>query len=96
MLLLGVFRHSYLKNRMKARFPSRRIFEKILLDADLYGSGLNTGSMSHVPNGRDLDGESDSGEDVEPRVPFGVLRGIEDIGDGNTADKDDLESVLKF
>jgi len=38
----------------------------------------------------------DSGEDVEPQIPFGVLRGIEDIGDGNTADKDDLESVLKF
>ena len=52
--------------------------------------------MSHAPNGRDLDGESDNGEDVEPRIPFGVLRGIEDMRQGNTADKDDLESVLKF
>jgi hypothetical protein len=52
--------------------------------------------MSHPPNSRDLDGESDSREHVEPRIPFGVLRGIEDIGDGNTADKDDLKSVLKF
>lgn len=58
--------------------------------------GFKEQPMSHAPNGRDLDGESDNGEDVEPRIPFGVLRGIEDISEGNTADKDDLESVLKF
>lgn len=58
--------------------------------------GVKGQTMSHAPNGRDLDGESDDQEDVEPRVPFGVLDGIEDIIQGNTADKDDLESVLKF
>jgi hypothetical protein len=31
-----------------------------------------------------------------PEVPEGVLRGIEDIADGETASKDDLESVLKY
>jgi len=28
-----------------------------------------------------------------PEVPEGVLRGIEDIADGNTASKEDLESL---
>jgi len=31
-----------------------------------------------------------------PLVPEGVLDGIEDIKKGNTASKEDIESVLKF
>lgn len=52
--------------------------------------------MSYVPNGRDLDGDPDDQEEVEPQTPFGVLDGIEDISERDTASKDDLESVLKF
>ena len=41
-----------------------------------------------------------SGDDVEdgdrPEIPEGVLRGIEDIAEGETASKEDLESVLKY
>jgi hypothetical protein len=32
----------------------------------------------------------------DPVIPEGVLRGIEDIEDGNTASKEELESLLKF
>lgn len=42
------------------------------------------------------DGEETLDEDAGPRVPEGVLRGIEDIAEGNTASKEDIESVLKF
>lgn len=38
---------------------------------------------------------SDSDERENPEVPEGVLRGIEDIEDGTTASKENLESVLK-
>ena len=31
-----------------------------------------------------------------PFVPEGVLRGIEDIGEANTASKENIESALKF
>lgn len=43
--------------------------------------------------------EDESSEDSngdEPLVPEGVLRGIEDLEEENTASKDDLESLLKF
>lgn len=41
--------------------------------------------------------ESDDGSDGdEPLVPEGVFRGIEDIEDGNTASKEDLDSLLNF
>ena len=42
------------------------------------------------------DGETISVEDADPVVPAGVLRGIEDIAEGNTASKEDIESILKF
>lgn len=41
------------------------------------------------------DAGSEHEDDEELVVPEGVLRGIEDIAAGNTASKDDLESVLK-
>lgn len=43
------------------------------------------------------DGHEDEAEDGHrPEVPEGVLRGIEDIEEGRTASKEDLESVLKY
>jgi len=43
------------------------------------------------------DGREDDVEDGgRPEVPEGVLRGIEDIAEGRTASKEDIESVLKF
>jgi hypothetical protein len=39
------------------------------------------------------DGESDGENEERPEVPVGVLRGIEDIGEGNTASKEELERV---
>ena len=43
------------------------------------------------------DGREDGVEDVDrPEVPEGVLRGIEDIAEGRTASKEDLQSVLKY
>ena len=39
------------------------------------------------------DGCEDDGKNEErPEVPEGVLRGIEDIAEGNTASKEDLEN----
>lgn len=29
-------------------------------------------------------------------IPRGVVSGIEDVADGNTGDKSDIENVLKF
>lgn len=57
--------------------------------------------MSSVTHEDDLkqtssDGEEVSAEGDDPSVPEGVLRGIEDIAEGNTASKEDIESVLKF
>lgn len=42
------------------------------------------------------DGDGFPDEDGDPQVPEGVLRGIEDIAKGETASKEDIESVLKF
>ncbi|WP_165857878.1 hypothetical protein [Halonotius pteroides] len=42
----------------------------------------------------DDDTETGSEED-DPVIPAGVLRGIEDIADENTASKADLESILE-
>ena len=39
----------------------------------------------------DCEGDGENGE--RPEVPEGVLRGIEDIAEGNTASKEDLENV---
>lgn len=50
--------------------------------------------MSTTPVEDGAEGSSDDGRD--PRVPEGVLEGIQDIEDGNTASKADLESLLKF
>lgn len=44
----------------------------------------------------DNDTEDSTDDGGDPLVPEGVLRGIEDIEEGNTASKEDLESVLKF
>lgn len=40
--------------------------------------------------------ERDEEGDERPVVPEGVLQGIEDIDEGRTADKEDIESVLKY
>lgn len=50
--------------------------------------------MSTTPVDDAADEGSDDGD--EPLVPEGVLDGIDDIEDGNTASKEDLESLLKF
>lgn len=39
------------------------------------------------------DCEDDGENEERPEVPEGVLRGIEDITEGNTASKEDLENV---
>lgn len=44
-------------------------------------------------NGPGTDGDGDV---EEPQVPEGVFRGIEDIAEGRTASKEDIEDVLKF
>lgn len=49
--------------------------------------------MSFTP-ADNADERSDDGED--PVVPKGVLRGIEDVKEGDTASKADLEDILKF
>ncbi|GAB3705206.1 hypothetical protein [Halorubrum pallidum] len=48
-------------------------------------------SLSGTGNSTD---SSDNGED--PLVPEGVLGGIEDIREENTASGEDIKSVLKF
>ena len=50
--------------------------------------------MSLHPAGDDREGDVEDGD--RPAVPEGVLRGIEDIADGNTASKENLESLLKY
>ena len=50
--------------------------------------------MSTKPVDDGAESSSDDGED--PVVPEGVLEGIDDIEDGNTASKADIESLLKF
>lgn len=45
---------------------------------------------------KDGDPEEDAEDGERPKVPEGVLRGIEDIAEGRTATKEDLESVLKY
>jgi hypothetical protein len=39
--------------------------------------------------------DADPGDDDRPAVPEGVLRGIDDIAEGETASKDDIDAVLK-
>lgn len=46
------------------------------------------------PTTRD-DHEDDPEDEDRPAVPEGVLRVIEDIEEGRTASKEDLEAVLK-
>lgn len=50
--------------------------------------------MSLTPTDDGTEEHSDDGD--EPLVPEGVLRGIDDIEEGNTASKEELESLLKF
>jgi len=50
--------------------------------------------MSITPVDDGAENSSDDGD--EPEVPEGVLEGIDDIEDGNTVSKADLESLLKF
>ena len=40
------------------------------------------------------DCEDDGKNEERPEIPEGVLRGIEDIAEGNTASKEDLENLL--
>lgn len=42
------------------------------------------------------DRENDAKDEDRPAIPEGVLRGIEDIAEGETASKEDLEAVLKY
>ena len=44
----------------------------------------------------DAEPEYSEGMDDEPRVPEGVLKGIEDIAEDNTASKEEIEAVLDF
>jgi len=62
-------------------------------DEDLFGSPFYTTVMSSTPT---EDGAKESADSDDPIVPEGVLRGIEDIEAGNTASKEELESLLNF
>lgn len=42
-----------------------------------------------------VDSVQDSDEN-DPQVPTAVLEAIENLAEGNTASKDEIESVLKF
>lgn len=50
--------------------------------------------MSYSLDRDDKDTNPVDGE--RPLVPVGVLEGIENIKNGNTASTEDIESVLKF
>lgn len=50
--------------------------------------------MSLEPTGNDREDDAHDGE--RPEVPEGVLQGIDDIAEGETASKDDLEALLKY
>lgn len=51
-------------------------------------------SAEEAPNTTTHDGEQDDSD--EPVVPAGALRGIRDVRDGNTVDKEELASILDF
>ena len=73
------------EGNLSKAFPKGRLFTPV---------GIHTHDMSLTPhNGHGTDGDE---EVAEPKVPEGVLRGIEDIAEGRTAGKEDIESVLKF
>lgn len=55
---------------------------------------LGLGEMSLHPAGEDREDDAEDGD--RPKVPEGVIRGIEDLDEGRTASKEDLESVLKY
>lgn len=50
--------------------------------------------MSLTPDDDGAEKCPDDGDD--PLVPEGVIRGIEDVEEGNTASKDELEGLLEF
>lgn len=50
--------------------------------------------MSLHESGDGREGDAEDGD--RPEVPEGVLRGIEDIEEGQTASKEELASVLKY
>ena len=63
-------------------------------DTDLFLWSAQFQLISLYPTG---DGREDDAEDGErPEIPEGVLCGIEDIAEGRTASKEDLESLLKY
>lgn len=72
------------------RLKSRWAFRHTLITLGMLGSG----EMSLHPTGEDREDDAEDGE--RPEVPEGVLRGIEDLDEGRTASKEDLESVLKY
>lgn len=49
--------------------------------------------MTDAPPYED-DDQPESDENREPQVPLGVRRGIRDLGNGDTASKEDLSRVL--
>jgi hypothetical protein len=49
--------------------------------------------MTFTPT--DDDCADGTGDDEQPAVPEGVLRGIDDIAEGETASKEDIDAVLK-
>ena len=55
-----------------------------------YMTELDEGTPSSLPS-RKADGDSDF-----PDVPIGLLDGMDDIINGDTASKSDIEDVLKF
>lgn len=42
------------------------------------------------------DSRRETDRDDEPLVPVGVLEGVDNIAEGKTASKEDIEAVLKF
>lgn len=46
-----------------------------------------------IESGRESEGEAG---DEEPSVPVEVLEAIDNMADGNTASKDEIEDALKF
>lgn len=51
-------------------------------------------SMSLHPTGDDREDDAEDGD--RPVIPEGVLRGISDLAEGDTASKEDLESALEY
>jgi len=74
----------------RVRLKALRAFRHTLITLGMLGLG----EMSLHPAGEDREDDAEDGD--RPKVPEGVIRGIEDLDEGRTASKEDLESVLKY